>query len=605
MKDTVIVEGNLTKKETMNKYFGYPGKELWDKKVAAEQLPVVPLSTRISELNNKLYTVQAKPESERRSDGYYNPKAFSYVHDDMLDMLKSKGLTFYLSAMVEMTYISIVPEDHMLRHKRYDDPMDTIIVMVHVDITDPNYAMYTLERYAKYIDMAAKERIALHFGMYSKVDNTGRFVNTMREAMVIHRFNYNRLMLDVSGILRAGEKLSDIQGLKIPGFESNPDDAIELIGSEKVPCVNIAKMWLGSRGRALNSQGRNHNMLFNPEMHVNSMAGRRKAEAMLKYAAFNDPKDPALKELFFNMGLDYTVNETEGEQWMLFLPRQALETGKKVPIVGYFGEVNAFDPAHAVDALIGQHAFIDLAAEGNFAFLMFALEDPDSNDLMEVLIRETAAKYPIDLERVYISGHSHNGRFTAEFARRHQDLVAAAAPLGNEPGQLSPEVTSGYFAVSDEQLQKQASVDTPIIMQCGLNEINCMYPLYTDAPYPNPATPFIALNTKEKRVKSWQRRLISSNCPMKTEEEIYATQYSDDYVERTLGIPADKTDVLFMDGSEVYIADIKNNDGKYHLRICGYQNTPHAAMPIFANMMWSFCRRFARNQETGETIELY
>ena len=605
MKDTIIVEGNLTKKETMNKYFNYPGKELWDKKVEAQVLPVVPLSTRISELNNKLYTVKAKPENERRSDGYYNPKAFSYVHDDMLEMLERKGLTFYLSAMVEMTYISIVPKDHMLHHKRYDDPMDTIVIMVHVDISDPNYAMYTLERYAKYIDMASKERIALQFGMYSKVDNNGRFLNTMREGMVIHRFNYKRLMLDVSGILGAGEKLADIEGLSIPGFENDPDAAIEYIGSEKVPCVNIADMWLGKRPIALSSKGRNHNQLFNPEAHVNSMAGRRKAEAMLKYAAYEDPKDPALREMFWEMGLDYSVNETESEQWLLLVPRQAIETGKKIPIIGYFGEVNAFDPNHAVGAFVGQHAFIDLAAEGNFAFLMFALEDPDSNDLMATLIREAAEKYPIDLERVYVSGHSHNGRFTAEFARRHQDLVAAAAPLGNEPGQLSPEVTSGYFAVSDEQLEKQASVDTPIIMQCGLNEINCMFPLYTDAPYPNPATPFIALDTKEKRVKSWQRRLISSNCPMKSEEEIYATANSGDYVERTLGIPADKTDVLFMDGGEVYIADIKNKDGKYHLRVCGYQNSPHAATPVFANMMWSFCRRFARNQETGETIELY
>ena len=591
-------------KETMNKYFNYPGKELWDKTVH-EILPVVPLSTRISELNNKYYTVKAKPENERRSDGYYNPKAFSYVHDDMLELLKSKGLTFYLSAMVEMTYISIVPIEHMTEHKLYTDDMDTIVIMVHVDITDPNYAMYTLERYAKYIDMAEKERIALQFGMYSKVDNNGRFLNTMREAMVIHRFNYNRLFLDVSPIVDSGEKLSDIEGLQIPGFESDPDAAIEYIGSEKVPCVNIKDMWIGKRHPNLSSRGRNHNMLFNPDAPINSIVGRRKAQAVLRFMDYQDVCDPALKEMLYDWGVELGIHETEGERWLSVVPRQTLETGKKIPIIGYFGEVNAFDPTRGVSALQSCNDFVDLAAEGNFALVIFALEDPDSNDLMETIIREAAELYPIDLSRVYITGHSHNGRFTAEFARRHQKLVAAAAPLGNEPGQLSPEVTSGYFAVSDEQLIHQASVDTPIIIQCGCNEINCMFPLYTDAPSPNPATPFIALDTAPKRVKSWQRRLISSNCPMKTEEEIYATQFSKDYVERTLGIPADKTDVLYCDGGEIYIADIKNKDGNYHLRICGYENTPHAAMPQFANMMWSFCRRFARDQETGETIELY
>ena len=221
------------------------------------------------------------------------------------------------------------------------------------------------------------------------------------------------------------------------------------------------------------------------------------------------------------------------------------------------------------------------------------------------LIYEAAEKLPVDLSRVYITGHSHNGRYTAEFTRRHQKLVAAAAPLGNEPGQLSPDWTAGFFAITDEQLDKQASVDTPIIMINGYNETNCMYPLYTDAPFPNPRTPFIALDKKYKRVQSWQRRLRSMNCPMKTEEEICATEFSKDYVERRLGIPADKTDVLYMDGSEIYLADIRNNNGDWHFRVAAFENCPHETSPDYAKIMWSFCRRFARDQETGETIELY
>ncbi len=587
-------------KETMNKYFGYPGKELWQGK-SRNPIPLVPLSTRVSELNNKLYTVKARPESERRSDGYYNPKAFSYVHDDVLEMLKAKGLTFYLSAMVEMTYITIVPEEHM--KKSYDDDIDTLVIMVHVDISDPNYAMYTLERYASYIDMAAKDRMILHFGMYSKVDNNGRFLGTLRESLVIHRMNYHRLYLDVSGIYQAGEHIADIAGFSVPGYDCADDAVIEL-GSAGVKALNISEIWQSERD--VNSIGiGSHNMDFNEEMLINSYAGRRKAEAVLFFRDFVDVCDEALKRKLYDLGVEFSVNEYTGERWLCLVPRQAIETGKKVPVVGYFGEVNAFDPGRGIDALRGCFEFVNLAAEGNFALVVFALEDPDSNDLMEPIIRKAADMYPIDLSRVYITGHSHNGRFTAEFARRHQKFVAAAAPLGNEPGQLSPEWTSGYFAVSDAQLQQQASVDTPIIMQCGCNEVNCMFPLYTDAPFPNPSTPFIPLDKAPKRVKSWQRRLISMNCPMKTEEEIYATAHSKDYVERTLGIPADKTDVLYADGVEIYIADIKNNNGDYHLRVCGYQNTPHAAMPQFANMMWSFCRRFARDQETGETIELY
>ncbi|MGM9522670.1 MAG: hypothetical protein ACI3VB_09360 [Oscillospiraceae bacterium] len=590
-------------KETMNKYYSYAGQEFWDMP-SKETVAVVPLTTKVSQLNTELYTVKAKPESERRNQGYYNPKAFSYVYDDFLESLKSKGLTFYLSAMMDMTYVAIVPEKHMKENKFYTDDIDTLVVMVHVDITDPNYAMYTMERYADYIDEASKQGFAIHFGMYSKLDDNGRVLSTVRESLVIHRFNYKRLYLDVSGLTKAGVKIADIEGFSIPGYE-NPDDAIVRFHGV-ADAVDISDMWISKvRSRTLASRGRHHNMDFNPEQHIHSRMGRRKAEGVLFFDEFEDINDPALAKKLYDMGAVFSVEETGGEQWLAIVPRQAVEEGKKVPIIGCFSEVNAFDPAHAVGSMAGYFSYITLAAEGNFAMAMFAMEDPDSNDLMADIIMDAAKKYPIDLSRVYVTGHSHNGRFTAEFARRHQKLVAAAAPMGNEPGQLSPEWTSGYFAVSDEQLKLQASVDTPIIMQCGLNEINSMFPLYTDAPYPNPATPFIALNTAEKRVKSWQRRLISSNCPMKTEEEIYATQNSKDYVERKLGIPADKTDVLFMDDGEVYIADIKNVNGDYHLRVCGYENTPHAVTPEFADMAWSFLRRFARDQETGETIELY
>ena len=590
--------------ETQNKYFAYPGAELWDDG-AKSVIPALPLMKYVSKVNNDSFKIPAKPEGERRTDGNYNPKAFMLIRDEFLQMLKDRKLTFYVMGMSEMAYFTIAPEEHMTSEKMYDDEIDTLVVMATCDISDPNYAMYAMEQYKDYIEMAAKERVILHFGMYRGYDETGRVLNTIRESLVIHHFNFHRMYLDVSNILKAGKHLADVEGLELPGFP-NADDAVVEFGALKIPSVNISGLWTRNRRTpTLQSHGRFHNMGFNHEQYVRSMIGRRRVIATQFFEEFDRVDDPRVKEKVASIGAVMDIHKTAGEQWITMVPKQAIETGKKVPIVAYFGEVNEFDPAGALDELTTTFAFTERAAQGDFVFLIFALEDVNSNDLMEKLIREAAELYPVDLTRVYIAGHSHNGRFTAEFTRRHQDLVAAAAPLGNEPGQLSPEWTSGFFAITDEQLQKQASVDTPIAMINGFNEINAMYPLYTDAPLPNPSTPFIALDKKEKRVKSWQRRLISMNCPMKTEEEIYATQNSTDYVERTLGIPADRTDVLFIDGREVYIADIKNNNGDYHFRVCALGNAPHESSPEYAELMWQFCRRFARNQETGETIELY
>ena len=124
-----------------------------------------------------------------------------------------------------------------------------------------------------------------------------------------------------------------------------------------------------------------------------------------------------------------------------------------------------------------------------------------------------------------------------------------------------------------------------------------------DAPNVRPGQ-WVALDTFEKRAESWQRRLRSARCPMRTIEEIAATRDSSDLAERSIGVPADRTEVLTLDGSENYIVDIKNNEGKYHLRMIALGNMPHTVTPAMIQLSWSFLRRFARDQKTGAIIEL-
>ena len=80
---------------------------------------------------------------------------------------------------------------------------------------------------------------------------------------------------------------------------------------------------------------------------------------------------------------------------------------------------------------------------------------------------------------------------------------------------------------------------------------------------------------------------------------------SDNYVERKLGFPADWSECLYLDGFENYIADVKNVDGKFHMRQVAMGNMPHTVTPTMCDITWNFLRRFARNLETGECIELF
>jgi hypothetical protein len=203
-----------------------------------------------------------------------------------------------------------------------------------------------------------------------------------------------------------------------------------------------------------------------------------------------------------------------------------------------------------------------------------------------------------------VTGHSHNGHFTREFAYRHSGVIAAAAPLGNFPGLPEPEESGEAVLVPDEKIEAMGRADMPIITIAGYTECGCMFPLNAPAKDLLPGQDFMCPLSFEARARSWQRRLKASRCPEKTVEEIAATAQSADPVERKLGIPCDRSESLFLDGFEHYIADIKNVDGKYHLRIVGIENMPHMPLPLMCRLSWSFMRRFARDLGTGNVMEL-
>ena len=60
-----------------------------------------------------------------------------------------------------------------------------------------------------------------------------------------------------------------------------------------------------------------------------------------------------------------------------------------------------------------------------------------------------------------------------------------------------------------------------------------------------------------------------------------------------------------MMGDEVYISDYHDENGRWLYRFASIENTPHMIMPQMAELSWEFMRRFARDPETGESIELY
>ena len=592
----------------MNHCYRYPYKELWEEHAwDTRRSQLVPLAGWIGHENLAHHRIPAKPTAERRTEGRFDPKANALTYPEVAEHWENCGLHYHCTSMGRNGWVAMVPTCHIGK-QGYHDKMDTVIVLVNADMTDPNWCMYLLENFDGYLREAAKEKFALVFIVSNQFDDENEYISIMQEAIVIFHLNYDRFYLDVSSVLKAGKKLSEIEGFSYTAPDCaapvDPDGAVRLLGG--IPVIDIARRWQNKDSLAFKLiRGTGYsNAAYNYDQLINSAVGKKLAATMALEYEYDDAEDPRLLEYWDKMGLKCEFHDKNGEQWVTFVPKQALENPEaRLPCVCIMQEVNRFDPHQAVTGFACFYDYQQIAAQGECMLLYFALESLDDNDLLHEILKDAEKLYPLDRSRIYITGHSHNGRFSAEYMRRHQMEIAAIATLGNEPGQLSPEVTSGFFAVTDQQLDIQAAVDTPLINISGFNERNSQFPLNMDAPHVRPGQ-WVALNTFEKRAASWQRRLRSARCPMRTVEEIAATRYSKDLAERNIGVPADRTEVLTLDGSENYIVDIKNQEGKYHLRMVALGNMPHVVTPAMIQLSWSFLRRFARNQETGEIIEL-
>lgn len=326
---------------------------------------------------------------------------------------------------------------------------------------------------------------------------------------------------------------------------------------------------------------------------MHTATGKAMMEAAVLEKNFTDINDPGLEEFWNGYGLDYKVHEKNGENWLSFVPKGALEQTEKLPVL------MIFRPACVFAQSFYYHMNM-IAAQGEMIILCFSTEDKDENELYLDIFNEACALYPIDRTRVYLTGHSHYGEFALEFMRRHHEMIAAVVQQGDVPGMIPRFVT-------DEQLEQMHSIDMPLIDVAGMAEMNSLFPVNTDSP----CLATISQRYKEtfpqyrdERITTWQKRLYASRCEVLSTEEIIAAS-NGTRAEQMLGFPADHSETLLVDGCEYYIGDIKNVDGNTHLRVVAVENLSHTTTEFMHKLSWSFVRRFARDLETGAVIELY
>ena len=401
----------------MNRYYNYPNKELWNEGAWEHRMSqLVPLAQEIDRLNLEQNRIHGKPEGERRTEGIFDPKANSLTYPEVKEAWAAEGLYYYCASMATSAWVAMIPDEQIGR-KGYDADMDTVIVLVNADLKDPNWCMYILEKYGAYVKAAAREKFAILFIATDIRDKVNQYISIIQEAIVLFHLNYQRFFLDVSAIYGAGMKLQDVAGftyLHEDGTKAeSADDVLVKYGSVEIPVVNASGRWQNrdSLTYKLVHSVSFGNAVYNKEELIHGEVGRKLAEGMALEMNYDDAEDPALLAYWENMGLQCDFHDKNGEQWIMFTPKQAFEEPeKKLPVVCLFQEVNRFDPHQAITGFSYCYEYHKIAAQGDCQLLYFVLESMDDNDLLHEILEDAEKLYPMmDRSRVYLTGHSHDG----------------------------------------------------------------------------------------------------------------------------------------------------------------------------------------------------
>lgn len=580
--------------------FRYPGIELWqDAPWQARISRIDGLIQHLGATNRLAVGAYPRPQlTEAEKRACYSGKVGAYLVPEFFEDWENKGLLLRPLDMTEH-WLAAVPVGAMPKGGLR---LPVLAVYLQGDYDDSYWPMDIAYSYAPYLEMAIREQWIVLFTLSNKGPDRDRtYVNILQEASALFPCQMDKLYLDVSTIHQ--------QLGSIPCQVQNVEALVEAVTSLSLPAIPMPGLWeyRGSLGRDLLMADKYSLASFDRAALIHSQTGRRLMEGIVLEYQYDTVTDPALAEHFRQMGLRLEIHHTKGERWLTLTPMAASKSQEhSLPLLCVMQEVYEGNEHLAVTALAYFYELTKLAANGECMLLFFVLEDADANDLLAELIDEALEEYPAAPSRVYVTGHSHDGRFALEFAARNYKKLAAVATLGNFCG-LEDARRLGKAGVTQERVEQLRQITLPLANFCGCAEHGGKLPLNVDArmlPL-RPGQEFGRTLTLEDRLYAWHRRLYAWNCPEQTDAQILAARSSADLVERELGFPVDRSSVRIIDGFRHYVGQLKNTQGKYYLEMVGLENMPHLPTPAMLNLAWEFMSRFARDPETGEILERY
>lgn len=595
----------------MNRSYSYPNINLWEEHewdIKVNKL--TGLIEKIGELKEERrgvdddHSFQMPWEDVKKLPGY-QPRTNSYDSPEVIRYWKDRGMK-YLSRMGnKIRHVYLMPES--------DTKIPVLVVYHKEEYEDPYWALKTLKLFEEYCNKAAQERFGIAFVVTDNEPDSRRTYYTLPAHLKRYHPDPDRLFLDLALIKKHGLKLKDIEFTYLDEEGKavlDPDEREENFCG--IPVLNIAHRtyeMFSLTYKSTTPYGMNNGMV-DFEAIYHSEQGEHLMEGIRMEYANNSPDDEDAKKLFTELGLKLERFEYREEPWWAFVPKCVDDRSEqKLPLltVPHFpltGDLGA-------DILIAASfyfQFVKIAAQGECILMFFPgnIADGKVDEIAYEIICEGMKKYPVDPGRVYIAGHSRQGFVSQYLAGKHPSFFAGLGILNDSPCIPSPEVSTEDIFVSDVEIAEMSRHDMPTVIVSGFCEDSSFFPINEAAGGVHHASMVLwgYGASADGRIAAWNRRLRSCRCREITKEEAFEAKKSKRKANRKIGVPSDMSETLFLDGHEHYIADFKNVDGNYHLRVVAEDNTPHLCTSSGLTLTWSFLRKFARDIKTGTVLHL-
>jgi hypothetical protein len=578
---------------THNKHYSYDGIHLWEDESWRGRVPGVTALIEYMQTHDKIGPVEYTPSFPVEGDLHEHPLYRAKTHgiDDpaVVKELNDNGLEFLCTGQGQ-DWWCICPKKAIETWSK----LPVLIFFDKEDQANPLWTMKSVTRHQQYIQMLTEtmDFVLITINITNGPDTKRIYLNILQEASCLFPCDISRFYINVSTV-------ADHMKLKeVPGFvfndqygniDGDPDSLVKLFGTLKLPVLNMAYHWgnCDSLEKMLILHNFQQSEYYEVWKLVHTEVGKRMANDMKLEMNYSYVEDPKLTAEMEAKGLIWAVRRNAcGERYIVAAPRQQFENGAELPVVLYIQETYEGNEHLPVSGIAYAEEWFEIAAQGQCVLVMWALEDIVSNDrIIEVITQQLAPEFHIDLTRVYVTGHSHDGYFAYSMANRNPEFVTAISVMGMYPCPFGMNEKPDYTKIDEIK-----NHDIPAINLIGLAESR----------FPEADSDLEAV-----WIPTWQHVMLNYNCRVKTTEEILAAYKNPaNYTQAITKIPGDQFRTFWAQGHEHYIVDFVNSKGKIHLRTVRSEDMPHTITPIMCTLSWDFLRRYKKNPQTQEIIEL-